>query len=175
MAQFSFEESRAFDAKLNEISLRKRREIVECPVCKAFIFSKHSQNPLRISCKRCEILQKPTSFCSNCLFPWEKSLQKCGNQACLQENSAEEFISKLCPRITIGNVKEIPLIRKCPVCHVFVEFNSKVKACKTVVCRCGSRFCFVCLRFSQGNQGESLCFEGENAGNRENLCVFREK
>ncbi|XP_002734183.1 uncharacterized protein LOC100374165 [Saccoglossus kowalevskii] len=58
-------------------------------------------------------------------------------------------ILKECPKNTIGYISNCPTIRACPACKMVIEHNG---GCNEMVCRCGHKFCFICLQPALNNR-----------------------
>jgi len=177
----TFEEKQFIEKKLNENALSLRKDVFQCPQCQAFcLISGKKPSNNKISCKKCEILKKNHVFCSKCLHFWNNSLGKCVNIDCEDYEKEKEKLLNSGKLLIIGE-KEVPSIRKCPFCGVIIEFFSKVKLCKTVVCLCGTRFCMICLRFTEKNNEKTLCWDEKNPNNeidsldQSKKCILYEK
>lgn len=154
---FSYEERQYVERKINEIAFRKDERIVQCPACNAFCQRKAAG--LKIICTKCRVLDKNTVFCFRCLHRWDQILDVCENKECkITEAAIGDEIVNSAEKIIIKN-NEVPGIRKCPSCGILIEFYSKVKSCKTVVCICGKRICFICMRSVDKDSEEILCWE----------------
>lgn len=81
-------------------------------------------------------------FCWYCLHQWFGSgIKDCGNADCNGEDPRLKIL-KDSPTKSVVGVK-CPSRRACPKCGMLIEHE---KACKQMVCRCGQKFCFICLK-----------------------------
>ena len=159
MALLTFEEKQFIEKKITENTLRKRKDVVQCPKCQAYCFGNETSR-IKITCKKCQILKKTTDFCSKCLHSW-RGTNSCGNIECIEfEKEKEKVLSSGKTLIIRGN--KVNSLQTCPFCGIIIEFYSKVKSCKTVFCICGKRFCVICLRFNDDFDDKTLCWDEEN-------------
>ncbi|KAH3877087.1 hypothetical protein DPMN_000944 [Dreissena polymorpha] len=56
-------------------------------------------------------------------------------------------ILRECWKIQVAGV-ESPAIRACPGCWILIEHN---EGCNQMTCRCGQKFCFLCLKTANSN------------------------
>ncbi|XP_077987240.1 ubiquitin-ribosomal protein eL40 fusion protein-like [Glandiceps talaboti] len=68
-------------------------------------------------------------------------------------------ILRECPKKIISSVSNCPTFRACPTCTVIIEHES---GCREMVCRCGLKFCFICLKTAARNS--SLPCGGHSTG-----------
>ena len=105
----------------------------------------------RVVCNTCSKNQGRTvEYCWECRREWRGGDYKCGYPDCTWE---EEQLTTLrtCETKTVGEVYYCPAIRACPRCGTLIRHAS---GCKHMTCKCGCKFCFVCLKASQDIQWE---------------------
>uniref|UniRef100_A0A3B4TQL8 RING-type domain-containing protein n=1 Tax=Seriola dumerili TaxID=41447 RepID=A0A3B4TQL8_SERDU len=123
----------------------------QCPGCSTSV-RKETSN-LSVRCAVCTANRgRVYEFCWQCLREWKGPAprsDRCENDGCCNESLKA---LKNCPDITFESVTGVtgcPSIRACPTCGSLVEHSRK--HCRNIVCpRCGSQFCFVCLKPTGG-------------------------
>ncbi|XP_048018108.1 uncharacterized protein DDB_G0292642-like [Megalobrama amblycephala] len=141
-----------FKDTLRENAAKKMIEIKGCPGCGSFIERKHSSN-LCVQCPFCPVkMGKTSEFCWQCGRNWKgprPRTDKCDNLGC---SNSDLNMLRDCKMISLplSGDKNIqcPSIRACPDCGMLIEHTG---GCKNMVCcNCKRRFCFICLKSSNG-------------------------
>lgn len=97
----------------------------------------------RIVCNTCSRNKgKTVEYCWVCGREWGRYSDKCGHPDCTWEQDQITML-KNCGTKTIGSVKDCPIIRACPRCGTLIHHKD---GCKHMTCKCGCKFCFVCLK-----------------------------
>ncbi|KAK3581886.1 hypothetical protein CHS0354_024197 [Potamilus streckersoni] len=143
LAVLTEKEQEYFETKLSENYLRKAMGIQDCPKCGSFCERRDNKN-IRVTCILCSKGQRfPYDFCWYCLRPWlSAGARECGNPMCDGKDPRLKILKKACNKEIVG-VKNCPSVRACPACGCLIEHE---RACKHMTCRCGTKFCFICLK-----------------------------
>ncbi|XP_069764331.1 E3 ubiquitin-protein ligase RNF144B-like [Narcine bancroftii] len=118
-----------FDREIHLDPSRSRCPRVQCQaVCQ--IEADGSHQAMSVQCPSCHI-----QFCSLCKESWHPGKACQESQPFLPSKGAD--VGDL-----TGNVTE-PSIKRCPVCHIFIERN---EGCAQMMCKnCKHTFCWYCL------------------------------
>lgn len=135
----------AIGEKVNDNYLENSTAVQQCPSCNNFC--EHTdRHENRIHCGFCTTKQggEEFAFCCVCLKPWQKaqSFTSCGNPGCTGKDARTRYLQE-CETKTIGDVSEVPRVRRCENCSRLIDHISE---CKHMTCKCGFNFCFVCLK-----------------------------
>ncbi|XP_070557718.1 uncharacterized protein [Ptychodera flava] len=144
LAVLTDDEKKEFETEISSNFLRKAQGIQECPKCHS-LCERVQKKDRRIVCVLCtNETGKTFEFCWYCLFEWKKkgSITECGNEACSGEDPRLQILFQSVKKTIVG-VRDCPSRRACPSCGMLIEHE---KACKHMVCPCGQKFCFICLR-----------------------------
>ncbi|XP_052797626.1 uncharacterized protein LOC128229837 [Mya arenaria] len=152
LAVLTPEERKEFETKMAENYLRKAVGIQDCPKCLSFC-ERRNKADQRVICPVCTRKNgKRYEFCWFCLKTWlTQNSHDCGNYGCNGEDPRLRLI-KNSPRKQVVGV-QCPAIRACPTCGLLIEHKSD---CKQMICPCGQRFCFICLKKADG-RGRYQC------------------
>ena len=153
LAVLTKKEVKEFETKVTENYLRRAMGIQECPRCSSFC-ERRRKTDRRVVCPLCT-KQKGSSydFCWYCLKTWlTQNTRDCGNFNCTGEEPRLRILKK-CEKKTVIEVKGCPAVRACPKCGMLIEHK---EACKQMVCPCGQKFCFICLKMADSN-GKYQC------------------
>ncbi|KAL3871420.1 hypothetical protein ACJMK2_039419 [Sinanodonta woodiana] len=143
IVHLSEEEEVCYETKLTENFVRKSMEFQQCPQCKS-LCEKPGKTDICVICPVCT-MKKGTryEFCWYCLKTWSSpNYQRCSNPDCDGIDPRVKFLRNV-ERKEIGGVRDCPTVRACPKCGLLIEHVDK---CKHMDCRCGQKFCFICLR-----------------------------
>ena len=141
LAVLTKEEIKIFETKITDNYLRKACGIQECPKCHSC--ERESTHDRRVICPFCSKDGNCYEFCWYCLHNWKSTgTAKCGNAECSGEDPRLKILRDA-PKKTIVGAKNCPCRRACPSCGMIIEHT---KACKHMVCPCGQKFCFICLK-----------------------------
>lgn len=143
-------EKKEFETKISKNHLFKAMGIQECPNCKSFV-ERINKKDVRLTCSFCQKkLHEDFQFCWHCLHEWvdRSSTTKCGNVDCAGEDKRLKILRDCSKKVIVG-VAGCPSLRACISCGMLIEH---VKACKHMTCRCGKKFCFICLK-PKGSSG----------------------
>ena len=153
LAVLTPEELKEFEIKISENYLRKAVGIQQCPGCSSFCERENKKNR-RVICPICTSDKKKRyEFCWYCLRPWLASgTTDCGNATCSGEDPRLKIL-RTCSTKTVIGVPMCPEVRACPTCGLLIQHK---EACKQMVCPCGQKFCFICLKMSDRN-GKYQC------------------
>jgi len=122
--------------------MRKAAGIQECPSCSVFCMRKNTKDK-RVICLSCSKGTSMYEFCWYCLGKWQTSgITNCGNSSCSGEDPRFKILKEAPLKVIVG-LKDCPSIRACPNCGILIQHE---KACKHMVCICGQKFCFICLK-----------------------------
>jgi hypothetical protein len=148
LAVLTADEVKEFETKMAENYLRKAVGIQSCPRCKGFCERKKKSDQ-RVRCLVCKTETGVRyEFCWFCLKTWlTRGFKDCGNFGCTGEDPRLRVI-KGCNKKMVVEVL-CPEIRACPSCGLLIEHK---KACKQMVCRCGQKFCFICLKKAENGR-----------------------
>lgn len=119
--------------------------VQQCPKCHNFCErSKPTLN--RVLCTVCTSQTgKQFEFCWACLKSWKQvkatARNQCGNAGCTGKDSRIRHLLE-CPTKDVGRIVGVPSVRSCEGCGNLIHHR---EACKHMTCRCGYKFCFVCL------------------------------
>ncbi|XP_076104094.1 uncharacterized protein LOC143072860 [Mytilus galloprovincialis] len=153
LAVLKEEERNEFEIKISENYLRKAAGIQECPKCQTYC-ERRRKRDVRVICPICS--KKGIGlyeFCWYCLKTWIGSgTMQCGNLNCTGEDPRLRIL-KTCPMKIVVAVPNCPAVRSCPKCGLLIEHTS---ACKQMVCPCGQKFCFICLKMADAT-GKYQC------------------
>lgn len=143
------EEQKYFETKISENYLQKAMGIQECPGCKSYC-ERANKKDKRVICKICTKKKgNRFEFCWSCLHEWKTSgVDKCGNEECGGEDPRIRILRDSPLKDVVG--VQTPSCRACPQCGLLIEHT---KACKHMVCRCGTQFCFICLKLKDSKKG----------------------
>lgn len=138
----SKDEQKDFETKISENYLRKAMGIQECPGCHS-LCERKSKKDKRLICPICtKKSDRRFDFCWNCLHEWKGSgTDKCGNDECSNEDPRMKILRDAPIKQVVG--VKTPSRRACPTCGMLIEH---MRACKHMVCPCGTQFCFICLK-----------------------------
>lgn len=157
LACLTLEEKAIIEKKLTENLLVKSPKITQCRDCGAYVERRNVPGANRITCQLCTRLNQATPFCFKCMHIWTTNLiDFCGNAAC-SVDSRIEVLENASMREFYGTYLS-PSIRACPKCGILVELVG-IPACRTVMCLCGVKFCFICLDSKPGEAPRALCFD----------------
>ncbi|KAL3871388.1 hypothetical protein ACJMK2_039392 [Sinanodonta woodiana] len=144
LAVLTKEEQNYFEEKLSEIFLKVTLRTKDCPNCSSLSLRPNGNN-FRVICMICQLGQRhPYEFCWYCLGAWSTSDNTdCGNSTC-------DAIDLRLRYLKSAGIKDIngvkcPSMRACPACGYLIEHT---EGCKQMSCRCGQKFCFVCLKIA---------------------------
>ncbi len=149
-AVLSQSEQKEFETKISENYLRKAMGIQECPGCKS-LCERINTKEKRLICRVCSKTKSEGrfEFCWDCLHEWKSSsLTECGNEECSGEDPRLRILREAAVKYVVGVTT--PSCRACPTCGMLIEHTA---ACKHMVCRCGTQFCFICLKVKGGTWG----------------------
>ncbi|XP_070557711.1 uncharacterized protein [Ptychodera flava] len=136
-------EKKEFEMKITNNYLRKAQGIQECPQCKS-LCEREDRKSRRVICPLCTHENGGTlfEFCWCCLHDWRtNNTTNCGNTACNGEDPRLKILRE-CPKKEVIGVL-CPSRRACPTCGSLIEHET---ACKQMICPCGQKFCFICLK-----------------------------
>ncbi|ESP01085.1 hypothetical protein LOTGIDRAFT_140009, partial [Lottia gigantea] len=153
LAVLTKEEKKEFETKLAENYLFKGVKIQECPRCQSYCERKDSKS-VRVICPICTRQKEELyEFCWFCLKTWlTNTTHDCGNHGCSGEDPRIRLLRNA-PKKSIVEVPNCPSVRSCPKCGLLIEH---IKACKQMVCLCGQKFCFICLKKADAS-GKYTC------------------
>ena len=148
-AVLTTKEQKFFETKISENYLQKAVGIQECPGCKSYCERANIKDK-RLICKICtKTKQRRFDFCWSCLHEWKTAgIDKCGNEECGGEDPRLRILRDAPMKDVVG--VQTPSCRACPNCGLLIEHT---KACKHMVCRCGTQFCFICLKLKDATKG----------------------
>ncbi|CAH1228663.1 UBC [Branchiostoma lanceolatum] len=143
LAVLNADEKKQFETKISDNYLRKGMGIQECPKCHSMC-ERVDKKDKRVVCPLCSARgTNEYHFCWHCLHEWVGSgIDRCGNDDCSGEDKRLKILRD-CNRKTIVGVAGCPAIRACLKCGMLIEHD---RACKHMVCTCGQKFCFICLK-----------------------------
>lgn len=143
LAVLTPEEKEEFERKLSENFMRKASGIQECPKCTSYCIRKNKKDR-RVKCLFCSKDGSTYEFCWYCLGKWSnpRSTSSCGNAACSGEDPRLKILREAEKKKIVG-LADCPSIRACPKCGMLIYHT---RACKHMVCICGQKFCFICLK-----------------------------
>ncbi|XP_078619905.1 uncharacterized protein LOC144886928 isoform X2 [Branchiostoma floridae x Branchiostoma japonicum] len=143
LAVLNADEKKQFETKISDNYLRKGMGIQECPKCHSMC-ERVNRKDKRVVCPLCSARgAMEFHFCWHCLHEWVGSgIDKCGNDDCSGEDKRLKILRE-CKKKTIVGVLGCPSIRACLQCGMLIEHD---RACKHMVCTCGQKFCFICLK-----------------------------
>ncbi|CAH1781576.1 unnamed protein product, partial [Owenia fusiformis] len=144
LAVLTREEKEKFEKRITENYLRKACGIQECPGCMS-LCERNDKKDRRVVCPLCsKKKEKLYEFCWYCLHDWlnSSSTTKCGNSSCSNEDPRLKILRDS-PKKAVVGVKDCPSRRACPQCGMLIEHE---RDCKHMVCPCGEKFCFICLK-----------------------------
>lgn len=123
-----------FESRISCNYVRKQSSFRECPFCFT-LCERLAENNARVICTKCAGEKKnETEFCWFCLMPWRRG-HFCG------QDSIRKTL-QTCQTKKISHAVDVPCVRLCVECGLILEHT---QGCKQMTCKCGKRFCFVCL------------------------------
>jgi len=141
--------------ELNEVQYRATENFVkrpdtgirQCQVCgvnwKRDFTKRWPGHRNRLVCNTCSRNQgREVQYCWGCRREWRGNAYTCGHSDCTWEKEQIQVLEN-CGTKTIGSVTGCPIIRACPGCATLIHH---VDRCKRMTCKCGCKFCFVCLK-----------------------------
>jgi len=137
IAAFTKAEAKEFMQQLN-VNLERKMGWVKCPKCGAC--GERVDKSARVVCSLCS-----THLCWWCGQAWNGGV-RCGNSNCRGPEilAEKQQILNTCAKKSIDKVDNVPSIRACVNCRLFIEHKEK---CKHMTCEaCDTDFCFVCLK-----------------------------
>jgi len=135
---------------------RINNNLKQCPTCNIWIEKPDNITYNRVHCvnKNC----KMSDFCWECLQPWKGNGNiACGNDCGDTDVKNKSLASCEPKRFKYGekiNV-DVPIYRACINCKLLVEHT---EACKHMTCKCGSQWCFLCLRKWPCGSSSEMCY-----------------
>lgn len=138
MALLSKEEKTFFEKVLNENLISSTKTITRCNKCKSIVI-KNNESP-KLTCLGCKLNKNvKNTVCFQCQSPWKKNSDECFEPECKNGEKLQLNDQRLIQVVD----KEVPSIRSCKNCSTLIEFVGSTY-CRTVVCPCGQKFCFIC-------------------------------
>ena len=137
------------------VNFCESQDTQQCPGCQTYCQRIQTDSPQVICIVCTKKMKKNNIFCWSCLKSWNNpgSYQDCGNSDCksskfqqLQNCKKKKF------RDALGKVIFTPEVRACPKCFTILEHKS---GCNEMTCKCGERFCFICL--TKTAEGSLIC------------------
>lgn len=144
LAVLTEEERNEFEVKISDNYLRKAAGIQDCPKCLTFC-ERRKRTDVRVICPVCTRKNGLYEFCWYCQKTWLGSgTRECGNLGCTGQDPRLRILTN-CSKKKVIEVPNCPAVRACPACGLLIEH---IAACKQMVCPCGQKFCFICLKMA---------------------------
>lgn len=161
----SDQEFRSLEEGLSKNACIADDAIKKCSRCKSFCTRINKDNP-RVVCHVCsKNLDRPYHFCWYCLREWNRNsgIKSCGYEDCKDEEKLRQLMNS-----EIITIQEIPKrtmykLRACPHCGKIIRCRNPAEW-RTQCRKCGTEFCFNCLRakvqdswFCSSDVGKVIC------------------